>query len=148
MFLTAVWLTALALFTRGDVLPRPNYNYIHSPLCASNFGTFASRKHFWIAQKRNPSLKVLHRGKCKRICQIYAPVCGSNDQTYNNLCHLDYNRNTVKNLHYMYNGKCVNRAKSDNKHRTKLFQFNYYDDTFNFEQDGREEKQKLCALSK
>ncbi|CAK1556093.1 unnamed protein product [Leptosia nina] len=127
------------------MMPRPNFSFKNSPLCGTNFETFASLSRFQDAQKRNPNLQMLHNGKCKRLCQLYAPVCGSNEKTYHNICHLNYDRKNSGDLFSRYNGKCV-KSKGKLKAKPKLFGYNYYEDV-SYVLHSRKKK-KMCFLSK
>lgn len=114
------------MYVGSKVLPKPMYQEIHGPLCGSNFINYPSRSRFMVDKKRSPHLVVLHRGKCKKICQIYAPVCASDMKTYHNECQLQYAKKNNKKLHAKFRGKCSMLLLTHSRNITNLVGEDYY----------------------
>lgn len=148
MFIIAVFWTMLTISScQAAVLPRPPYNNMNGPLCASNFETYASRVSFSQAQKRQRSLVVVHTGKCKRTCTLYIPVCGSDSKTYHNICHLNYAREKNIRLYFRYAGQCWN-AQPQTLVGSHFFNTKINDPTTNFYDWNSDESHKQCSLTR
>lgn len=107
-YFSVIWMVLINHNESVSVLPKRIQKYIYGYLCGSDFENYATRILFWQAQKRNPTLSVLHEGKCKKICQIYAPVCANNGKTYHNECQLEYAMKKSENrLRAKYKGPCI-----------------------------------------
>lgn len=119
----------IANYESASVLPRPIQKFIYGYLCGSDFENYATRILFWQAQKRKPSLYVLHQGKCKKICQIYAPICASNGKTYHNECQLEFARKNDKSLYVKYKGRCskMRNVLFKPSDIIQIFHYDYYD---------------------
>lgn len=109
----------------SKLIPKPLYKTIYGRLCGSNFETYVSLPRFMEAKERKPDLYVLHRGRCKTLCQIYAPVCASDWRTYHNECQLEYAKMKNRNLYLQYKGICEMKLLTHSKNQA-LFDYEYY----------------------
>lgn len=124
-------------------LPKPLYKDIYGSICGSDFQNYATKLRFLEHKKRWPSLVILHRGNCKRICQLYAPVCASNWKTYHNDCQLEYAKRFDKSLYSRFRGKCPLSLLQGFGNVTPLVSEDYYLST---QEEEDTVIQKNCSL--
>ena len=84
------------------------------PVCGSDGKTYNNKCLFEIAKCKDPSLRIIHAGRCADDCDracpsIYRPLCGSDGKTYSNGCFFEVAKCKNPSLFISHKGECYGK---------------------------------------